>query len=210
MWGFIQLHVWPCWMLKCKVSENECFLHSLLVFFLVLFSLKSCMVLKCPYYRLWNIYILLLGVPNNRLTCMQGQTTLSLYYNMHLILPYLLNNSQTISSTNYFSKTLLCVTLIYGVWSDWSISFPFLHVMPDKAAFVSAVLLCVQPLPGKQLVLPLRKRHPMVKNEFAFSFRLMRKSNDGFMQQTHRAVNVNRYIYPTGEAKKQKITRWLE
>ncbi len=82
--------------------------------------------------------------------------------------------------------------------------------MPDKAAFVSAVLLCVQPLPGKQLFLPLRKRHPMVKNEFAFSFRPMRKSNDGFKQQTRRAVNVNRYIYPTGEAKKLKITRSLE
>ncbi len=38
------------------------------------------------------------------------------------ILPYLLNNSQTIHSTIDFSKPLLCVTLICGYWSDfiWS------------------------------------------------------------------------------------------
>ncbi len=48
--------------------------------------------------------------------------TLSYSYNMHLILAYLLNDSQTI----HFSKLLLCVTLLC---SDWSISF--------KAVFVS-------------------------------------------------------------------------
>ncbi len=30
-----------------------------------------------------------------------------------------------------------------------------LHVMPDKAAFVSSALLCVQPLHGNPLFLPL-------------------------------------------------------
>ncbi len=64
---------------------------------------------------------------------MQGQKSLSLSYNMHLFLPYLLTDSQTIRSTIYFSKPLLCVTLIC---SDWSSSF--------KAVFVRAVLLCVQ------------------------------------------------------------------
>ncbi len=54
---------------------------------------------------------------------------------MHLFLPYLLNDSQTIRSMINFSKPLLCVTLICGDWSDCSISF--------KAAFVSAVLLWV-------------------------------------------------------------------
>ncbi len=92
------------------------------------------------YYGLWKVHILVLGVPNNRLTCMQGQKTLTFSYNMHLFLPYLLNDSQTIRSTINFSKPLLGVTLICG---DWSISF--------KAVFVSSVLLCVQPLPGKQL-----------------------------------------------------------
>ncbi len=51
---------------------------------------------------------------------MQGQKTLSFSYNMHLFLPYLLNDSQTIRSTIHFSKPLLCVTLICG---DWPISF---------------------------------------------------------------------------------------
>ncbi len=82
--------------------------------------------LKCPYYGLWKVHILVLGVPNNSLTCIQAQKTLSYSYNMHLFLPYLLNDSQTIRSTINFSKPLLCVTLICG---DWSISF--------KAVFVS-------------------------------------------------------------------------
>ncbi len=76
-------------------------------------------ILKSPYYRLWTAHILVLGV--NRLICMQGQKTLSFSNNMHLFLPYLLNDSQTI----HVSKALLCVTLIF---SDWSISF--------KAAFL--------------------------------------------------------------------------
>ncbi len=72
-------------------------------------------------------------------------------------------------SQRNFSKPLLCVTLICVDWSDWSISF--------KAVFVSAVLLCVQPLPGKRLFLTLQKRHLVAKNEFAFSFRPTQKSN---------------------------------
>ncbi len=51
---------------------------------------------------------------------MQGQKTLSFSYNMHLFLPYLLNDSQTIHSAINFSKPLLYMTLIC---SDWSISF---------------------------------------------------------------------------------------
>ncbi len=86
---------------------------------------------------------------------------LSLSYNTHLCLPYLLNDSQTIHSTMHFP--LLCVTLNCGDWSDWSISF--------KAAFVRSVLLYVQPLLGEKLFLTLQKRHLVAKNEFAFSFR---------------------------------------
>ncbi len=75
---------------------------------------------------------------------MQGQKTHLLFYNMHLFLPYLLNDSQTIRSKINFSKPLLCVTLICGDWSDWSHFHSIMPVMPDKAAFLSAVLLCVQ------------------------------------------------------------------
>ncbi len=85
-------------------------------------------------------HILVLGVPNNRLTCMQGQKTLSFSYNMHLF--YL------IRSTIHFSKPLLCVTLICGDWSDWLISF--------KAECSAALCLA---LPGKQLLFMLQKRH---------------------------------------------------
>ncbi len=46
--------------------------------------------------------ILVLGVSNNRLTCMQGQKALSFPYNMHLIWLYLLNDSPTSSSTSFF------------------------------------------------------------------------------------------------------------
>ncbi len=106
---------------------------------------------------------------------MQGQKTLSLSY-MHLFLPYLLNDSQTIRSTIHFSKPLLCVTLICGDWFDRSHFHFIMPVMPDKAAFVSTVsaALCTA-LQGKPLFLPLQKRHLVAKNEFAFSFRPMRK-----------------------------------
>ncbi len=79
---------------------------------------------------------------------MQGQKTLALSYNMHLCLPYLLKDSQTIHSMIHFFKPLLCVMLICGDWSDWSHFHLILPVMPDKAAFVRAVLLCVQRYPG--------------------------------------------------------------
>ncbi len=72
--------------------------------------------------------------PNNRLTCKQGQKTHSLSYYMHLFLPYVLNDSQTIN----FSKPLLCAMLICCDWSHFNFITP---VTPDKAAFVSAVLL---------------------------------------------------------------------
>ncbi len=93
--------------------------------------------------------------PNNMLTCKQGQKTFSLSYNMHLFLPYLLNDSQTINLTInlmiHFSKPLLCATLICGDWSDFNFITP---VTADKAAFVSSADLCTA-LPGKQLFLPL-------------------------------------------------------
>ncbi len=71
---------------------------------------------------------------------------------MHLFLPYLLNDSQTIRSTINFSKPLLCVTLICSDWSDWSITFKAVFVI------VSSADLCTA-LPGKQLFLRLQQQH---------------------------------------------------
>ncbi len=55
----------------------------------------------------------------------------------------------TIRPTIHFSKPLLCLTLICGDGSYWSHFHVIMPVMPDKAAFVSAVLLCVQRYRGK-------------------------------------------------------------
>ncbi len=87
---------------------------------------------------------------------------------MHLFLPYLLNDSQTIRSTLHFSKPLLCVTLICCDWSHFHVITP---VMPDKAVFV---MLCVQCYRGNRYF-NSPKGHLLAKNEFAFSFRPTRK-----------------------------------
>ncbi len=100
--------------------------------------------------------------------------TLSFSYNMHLFLPYLLNDSQTIHSTIHFSKLLLFVTLLC---SDWSNSF--------QCCFVYSVT-------AETAIFKLQKRHLVAKNELAFSFRPMRKeqqvggeyANDSCWRQT--------------------------
>ncbi len=98
--------------------------------------------LKFPLLWVMEGSYFVMAVPNNTLTCMQGKKkkTLSLSY-MHLFLPYLLNDSQTIRSTVNFSKPLLWVMLICGDWSHFHFILP---VNPDKTVFVSAVLLSVQ------------------------------------------------------------------
>ncbi len=82
-------------------------------------------MLKCPYYGLWKVYILVLGVPNNRLTCMQGQKILSFI----CILLCSMTPKRFI-----FTKPLLCMTLVCGDWSDGRFHFHF--IMP--------VMLCLQ------------------------------------------------------------------
>ncbi len=61
--------------------------------------------LKCPYYGLWKVHILVLGVPNNRLTSMQGQKTLSLSYNMHLFFTLFAQRLPNDSLNNSFFQT---------------------------------------------------------------------------------------------------------
>ncbi len=113
---------------------------------------------------------------------MQGQKTLSLSYNVHLFSPYLLNDSQMI----HFSKPLLCVSLICGDWFYFHLISP---VMPDKAAFVRAVLF-VYSVTGETVILS----HLVTKNEFAFSFRPRRKDQQvgGNMLMFHVDVNMKR------------------
>ncbi len=83
--------------------------------------------LKCLYFGVMKGSYFGFGSPHQQADMhARSKRTLSFSYNMHLFLPYLLNDSQTIRSTIHLSKPLLCVTLICG---DWSISF--------KAVFVS-------------------------------------------------------------------------
>ncbi len=144
------------------------------------FQKRKSNYLKCPYYGLWKVHILVLGDPNNRLTCIQAQKTLSYSYNMHFFLPYLLNDSQTIRSTIHFSKLLLCVTLICG---DWSISF--------KAVFVSfrAVFDTPKAAPsGKEWICMFIQTNAKIK----FSQVCRRNKWAGNMLMFHVNVNMKR------------------
>ncbi len=63
-------------------------------------------------------------------------------FDFDLFLPYLLNDSQTIRSTIHFSKPLLCVTLICGDWSDWSISFKaFDFIFVSQCCYVYSITM---------------------------------------------------------------------
>ncbi len=82
----------------------------------------------------------------------------------------------------------------------WSLNARYFHfhfimpVMPDKAAFVSAELLCVQRY-RETAILPLQKRHLVAKNEFAFSFRPTRKDQQvgGNMLMFHVDFNMKQF-----------------
>ncbi len=58
--------------------------------------------LKCPYYGLWKVHLFGFGSPQQQVDMHASSKTRSLSYNMHLLLPYLLNDSQTIHSTIVF------------------------------------------------------------------------------------------------------------
>ncbi len=91
--------------------------------------------LKVPLLWVMKSSYLVLGVPNNRLTCMQGQKTLSLSYSMHLFFTLLAQRLPKDSLNDLFFQTppLHDMMLICSDWSDWS-HFHFIKpVMPDKA-----------------------------------------------------------------------------
>ncbi len=104
----------PCYRALSKLSVRRFLLFLHFISWCLCYNVV--IYLKWPYYVLWNVHILVLGVPNNWLIYMQGQKTRSLSYNMHLLF---------ITQKRFiFPKPSFCVTLICGYWS---ISFPFLH-----------------------------------------------------------------------------------
>ncbi len=131
---------------------------------------------------------MVLGVPNNKLTCMQGQKTLVLKYAfIFTLLAQRLPNDSL--NDSFFQTPPFGLRL-----SDWSHFHVIMPVTPDKAAFVSAVLICVQRYQGNPLFSPLQKWHLVAKNEFAFSFRTKQKTNKwaGNMLMFHVDLNMKR------------------
>ncbi len=76
------------------------------------------------------------GSPQQQVDMHAKSKTRSLSYNMHF----------TLLAQRFIFPRLRGV--ICSDWSDWSHFYFFLPVMPDKAAFVSTVLLCVQSYRG--------------------------------------------------------------
>ncbi len=76
-------------------------------------------ILILNYYGLWKVHILVLGVPNNRLTCMQGQKTLSLSY-MHLFFTLLVQRLPNYSLNDSFFQTLPLRDADLRWLVDWS------------------------------------------------------------------------------------------
>ncbi len=119
-----------------------------------------------------------------RLKCMQGQKTLSLSY-MHLFLPYLLKDSQTIGSF-FQTPPLRDANLRWLVWFVDFISISSCLIKQHlwvQCCFVSSVT-------GETTILPLQKRHLVARNEFAFSFRSTWKSTDGLMPRLFYYANL--------------------
>ncbi len=122
---------------KTEVVPKDPNMHFLSINAVCTFKVPLLWVIKGSYFGF--------GSPQQQVDMhARSKNTFHLSYNMHLFLPYLLNDTQTIRSTIHFSKPLLCVTLICCDWSNWSHFHFIMPVMPDKAVFVSAVLLCVQ------------------------------------------------------------------
>ncbi len=90
----------------------------------------------------------------------------------------------------HFSKPLLCVMLICSDRSDWSYLNLF---VPVKQRLWAQYCIVYSVTGGKPQFLPLRKQHLVAKNEFAFSFRPMKKTLKwvGNMLMFHVDVSMN-------------------
>ncbi len=98
-----------------------------------------------------------LRVPNNRLSCMHGQKTLSFSY-MHLYF-YLICST----TPKRFAQLIVFPNPSFA----WSYSAA---IGRCQCLWLWAVLVCVQPLLGKRLVLTLQKRHQVGGNMLMFHF----------------------------------------
>ncbi len=87
-------------------------------------------ILKCPYYGLWKVHIVVLGVPNNRLTCMQGQKTF-IFLRYAFVLTFFVQQLPNDSLNDSFFQTppLRDANLYWLVWFHlkqclWSFNAP--------------------------------------------------------------------------------------
>ncbi len=105
---------------------------------------------------LWVMKGSYFGFGRYRLTCTQGQKTLSLSYNMHLFFTLLCSTTPK-RFTQWF---IFPNPPLHDVDQCWLVDRSHFHlispVMPDKAAFVSAVLLCVQRYRGNRYFTALK------------------------------------------------------
>ncbi len=84
LYHFVKKHYAPAhipidW--TCKIHAHDITVFTNLHFH-SLHGDNNGIVLKCPYYAIWNVHNLVLGVSSNSFTCMQGHKTLSFSYNM--------------------------------------------------------------------------------------------------------------------------------
>ncbi len=112
--------------------------------------------LKCPYYGLLKVHILVLGSRTDR-TCMHGQK--HFYCFIICIYFYLICSTTPKRFTQRF--------IFPSSSSSWRYS-ALIGRFHFSAAFCTA-------LPRKQLCLTLQRMSKVAKNELAFSFRPMRK-----------------------------------
>ncbi len=88
----------------------------LFIYILGMFSSKY---LKCPYYGIWNVHIVVLGVSNNRLTCIQDKKTLSFSYNIHLFFTLFAQRLPNDSLNDSFDQT----PPLHGTNLRWLVDF---------------------------------------------------------------------------------------
>ncbi len=142
-------------------------------------------MLKCPYYGLWKVHILVLGVPNNRLTCTQSHKYFHCH-NMHLFFTLLSQRLPTDSFNGSFSQTppFRDANLL------WLVSFHHACNAWKSSVCERSATLCT----AKPLFLPLQKCHLAAKNYLHFYSDQWEKTNKwaGNMLMFHVDINMKR------------------